>query len=121
MYKGIITAVVIIMLLPPTFALNCTLYHGDKHDLCNEIDPLDIAESEKERAMDDDLWQVTQSDEPINLQINIPSEEVETLNQVYEENIALAVKIALFLLFNYALFSFLTKPNKIRRWLTADS
>jgi hypothetical protein len=57
--------------------------------------------------------------EPINLSLNVSAQEIKSTEQIYEENISIVVKILTFIALNYSIFSFLTKPQRVIRWLSA--
>ncbi len=123
MRKTILLVVVsLILILPSALALNCTKYDGDKHELCNNIDPLDISESDKRSLMEDGVYgPINPSNPSVNLELNLTNNSPITLEMIYEEKIVFITKFLLFLLFNYLLFSMITKSKFIRKWLTADS
>jgi len=123
MRKTILLVVVsLILILPSALALNCTKYEGDKHELCNNIDPLDISESDKRALMGDGVYgPINPSNPSVNLELNLTNNSPITLEMIYEEKIVFITKFLLFLLFNYLLFSMITKSKFIRKWLTADS
>ena len=119
---GLMVVGTLFILMPSAFALNCTLYQGEQQNLCNSINPLPISESDKISLMQPDVYNsVNDSQGTINLSMDLSQNQQVDLNQVYEQNITLAVEIGAFIAVNYFIFSFLTKPSKFRRWLTADS
>jgi len=113
-------ALALLLILPPVYALNCTKFKGDEKSLCRTINPLPIAESDKKKMMKSDLYGSTKNDEPIELSLVLEKQEQLTTSEIYENNIGFIVKFGLFILLNYAIFSFLTKPSKIIKWLRAD-
>ena len=122
MTLGLVVVGTLFILMPSALALNCTLYYGQDHDLCTTINPLPISESEKISLMQPDVYgQASQSQGAINLNLDLSNNQQVDFNQVYKQNIALAVEIGVFIAVNYFIFSFLTKPSKFMRWLTADS
>lgn len=117
---ALLLVAVLIWALPPALALNCTLFSGEAHTLCTVVDPLPLEEDYKWNLMRSDLYgSVEVNNAPVNLHVPLNEAEV-TLNQIYEENISFGAKFALFLFFNYAFFSYLTKSSIMRKWLTAD-
>lgn len=107
--------------IPPAHALNCTEYNREQRDLCNSVDSLDLSDDDKILLIQQGDYNLTYEPEQINLKLNIPAQEIQTTEQIYEENIALLVKIITFVVTNYTIFSFLTKPQILLRWLTAVS
>lgn len=107
--------------IPPAHALNCTEYNHEQRDLCNSVDSLDLTDDDKILLMHPSDYNLTYEPEQVNLKLNIPAEETQTTEQIYEENIALLVKIITFVVTNYTIFSLLTKPSLLLRWLTAVS
>jgi len=117
-------AVIVITLfylqIPPVHALNCTSYDDEQRELCNSVDSLDLSNKDKLVLMQSDAYDsFTSEQEPINLSLNVSSQEIKSTEQIYEENISIVVKILTFLALNYSIFSFLTKPQRVIRWLTA--
>lgn len=125
MEKGtkILLAVVltIILYLSPAHALNCTKFKGDEKSLCRTINPLPIGESDKKKLMKSDLYGSTnENNEPVDFNLNLDEEEKITTSEIYDDNIIIIVQLGLFILINYAVFSFLTKPKEIIKWLRVD-
>lgn len=122
MKKTILLMVVLTSLfLPSALALNCTHYDGDHRDLCNSVNPLDISDSDKLSLMQDGLYgQINPRDPSVNLQLEATNEPVITLKTVYDDKIVFIGRFVIFILFNYCLFSILTKSTFIRKWLIAD-
>ena len=108
-------------MLSPAYALNCTKFKGDERNLCRTINPLPLAESYKVQLMKPDLYGSPNTNEPIHLNLQFDEQEKLTTAQIYQDNIEKIAKLGLFIILNYALFSFLTKPSKIIKWLHADS
>jgi len=108
---------ILLLVIPSALALNCTKYKGDYRKLCGIVNPLPLSESYKKSLMKEDLFQTSASDKIDNLYIDLEDQEEITFNQIYEEKISLVLKILLFILFNYALFKFLTKYDKVKKWL----
>ena len=112
----------VIGVLPPAFALNCTLYEGDQHDLCGAIDPLEISDGEKESLMQADIYTYTEfSNEPIELALHPSEEQAQTFDNLYEQNIQRAFQILLFILVHYCAYSYATRSSSILQWLRVDS
>jgi hypothetical protein len=121
MNVSVLLAVVFILALPPALALNCTLFSGKDHELCTVVDVLTVDESYKDNLMRSDLYgSVSSTTDPISLQVGSQDTPPVTLEQMYDEKLAFCVKFALFVFFNYIVFSFLTKSRRFQRWLTAD-
>lgn len=111
-----------LLILPSAYALNCTIYEGSKKEICVNVDPLDISEGDKEALLEGNVYgSINEEQTPINLEIHTDARETKTTEQIFDENIAILVRIGVFIFVNYAIFSVLTKPSKIRRWLSADS
>lgn len=111
-----------LLILPSAYALNCTIYEGSKKEICVNVDPLDISEGDKEALLEGNVYgSINEEQIPINLRISPNAQETKTTEQIFDENIATLVRIGVFIFVNYAIFSVLTKPSKIRRWLSADS
>ena len=123
MKKAVLLAVVwAFMMLPPAFALNCTLYEGEQNELCGVVNPLDISEGDKEALMQPSIYGLTEPDNsPIVLNLNLPEESPVTLNSIYENNISRAWNILLFTLVHYVAFSVATRSSLILKWLRVDS
>lgn len=118
----LLMAVSLILILPSVLALNCTLYYGSKRDLCNNINPLTISESNKLSLMRDNAYGTFNPPNPsVNLVLNTNNDSPITFETIYEEKIVFIGKFLLFLLFNYMIYSILTKSSLVRKWLTADS
>lgn len=111
----------LILVLPSALALNCTKYYGDNQDLCNNINPLDLSESNKLSLMEDNVYGDINSPNPsVNLQLNQNSEEPITFETIYEEKIVFIGRFSIFLIFIYSTYSILTKSRFIRKWLVVD-
>lgn len=119
MVRAFILAVVVIFLLQPAYALNCSLYYGDYHNLCWVVKPLPIQEQNKQSLMNPNLYgEVPQINKDL---IEITPEPIKEKDLASNDNLILAVKIAIFFLINYSVYSILTKSSFILKWLSAVS
>ena len=117
-----LAAALVIWTLPPAFALNCTLYESDQHELCSVIDPLDVSDTEKESLMQPNIYTYTEFNiEPIELTVSPSEEQVQTFDTIYEQNIQKAFQILLFTLVHYCAYSYATRSSSIIQWLRVDS
>lgn len=118
----LIAVVVTLSVLPLASALNCTAYEGDYYSLCNTINQTLLNESEKEKLMQPDIYESpSQETGTTDLTLNLDGEPQTTLETIYREDAGTIVKLLVFIFVNYGIFSILTKPESVIRWLTADS
>lgn len=114
-------ALSLIFTLSPVHALNCTEYHGDRRDLCNAVDPLELSERDKLSLMEDNVYgQIDNSEQSISLNLENQEQPV-TLNQIYHEKIIPIGQLVIFFLVNYSILSIVTKSFNILKWLTVVS
>ena len=117
----LLAAVLIVVTLPPAFALNCTLYEGEHGELCGVIDPLPLSEEDKTSLLYDGIYgTIDTTQEPVALNLNLPSSEQITLNDVYESNIVRAWNILLFILVHYVAYAITTRSSFFSQWLNVD-
>ena len=113
--------VLILLVLPSVLALNCTRFSNDHRDLCNIVNPLTISENDRRTLMQDNLYgQINTNNNQVNLQLQQSDEPQITLKTIYEEKIVFIGRLLIFILFNYFLFSFITKLDFVRKWLIVD-
>lgn len=111
----------LIMILPSALALNCTEYHGDKRELCNNIDPLEISESDKLSLMADSIYgSINPPDPSINLSLNKTNETPITLETIYNKKVVFLGRFAILFFFVYSTYSIVTKSSFMRKWLNVD-
>jgi len=99
----LLAVALIIAELPPAFALNCTLYEGEQNELCGVVNPLELSDSEKESLMQPSIYgNIEPDNSPIVLNLNMPDEQLLTLDSVYEEKLALDLLLSSSLLTYHA-------------------
>lgn len=118
--RKLFLALILAVALPLVSALNCTNYQKDQYQLCNSIQNLPLPEDQKISLMQPDaLGYINDNEKPISLSLNGENDKI-TLEEIYRDKISFIVKLSLFILINYVIYSFLTKYSKIIKWLSAD-
>ena len=113
--KLLLVAILLLLVLPSALALNCTKYRGDSRDLCNNINPLDISESEKRALMQSNVYgSINPQNNSVDLHLNLKNESAITLGGIYESKILIIIKFVLFILFLYIFYRILIKSKFIK-------